>query len=43
MTAPLTFDPIEADLFARPGLPDHQLGTLFSVLRDLRREAGDFA
>ena len=34
---------LNADLFTQPGLPDHQLQTLFSVLRDLRREAGDFA
>jgi len=34
---------INADLFTQLGLPDHLLRTLFSVLRDLRREAGDFA
>jgi hypothetical protein len=26
-----------------PGLPPQRLSMLFSVLRDLRREAGDFA
>ena len=30
-------------LFTQPGLPPQQLRTLFSVIRDLRREAGDFA
>jgi DNA-binding MarR family transcriptional regulator len=34
---------INADLFTQPGLPNHLLKALFSVLRDLRREAGDFA
>jgi len=34
---------INADLFTQLGLPDHLLRTLFSVLRDLRREAGDFS
>jgi DNA-binding MarR family transcriptional regulator len=34
---------INADLFTQLGLPDHGLRTLFSVIRDLRREAGDFA
>jgi DNA-binding MarR family transcriptional regulator len=34
---------LNADLFTQPGLPGHQLQALFSVLRDLRREAGDFA
>jgi DNA-binding MarR family transcriptional regulator len=34
---------LNADLFTQPGLPDHQLQALFTVLRDLRREAGDFA
>ncbi len=34
---------LNADLFTQPGLPDHGLRMLFSVLRDLRREAGDFA
>jgi len=34
---------INADLFTQLGLPDHLLRTLFSVIRDLRREAGDFA
>ena len=30
-------------VFAQPGLPPQRLRTLFSVIRDLRREAGDFA
>jgi DNA-binding MarR family transcriptional regulator len=30
-------------LFTQPGLPSGRLRTLFSVIRDLRREAGDFA
>lgn len=30
-------------LFTRPGLPQRQLRTLFSLIRDLRRDAGDFA
>jgi DNA-binding MarR family transcriptional regulator len=34
---------INAALFTRPGLPPQRLRTLFSVIRDLRREAGDFA
>jgi DNA-binding MarR family transcriptional regulator len=29
-------------VFAKPGLPPEQLRTLVEVLRDLRREAGDF-
>ena len=29
-------------VFAAPGLADEQLRALFSVLRDLRRQAGDF-
>ena len=33
---------INAAVFTQPGLPADQLGTLFSVIRDLRREAGDF-
>ena len=34
---------LNADLFTQPGLPDDGLRTLFSVIRDLRRDAGDFA
>jgi DNA-binding MarR family transcriptional regulator len=34
---------INADLFTQPGLPNYLLKALSSVLRDLRREAGDFA
>ena len=30
-------------LLTQPGLPSRRLRTLFSVIRDLRREAGDFA
>jgi hypothetical protein len=30
-------------LFTHPGLPQQDLNTLFSVIGDLRREAGDFA
>ena len=33
---------INAAVFTQPGLPADQLRTLFSVIRDLRREAGDF-
>jgi DNA-binding MarR family transcriptional regulator len=32
-----------AALFTAPGLPSQRLRMLFSVIRDLRREAGDFA
>jgi DNA-binding MarR family transcriptional regulator len=34
---------INATVFTQPGLPPHQLETLFSVIRDFRRGAGDFA
>jgi len=34
---------INAALFTSPGLSPQRLRTLFSVIRDLRREAGDFA
>src|ERR1700735_719519 len=34
---------LNADLFTQPGLGDDGLRTLFSVIRDLRRAAGDFA
>jgi DNA-binding MarR family transcriptional regulator len=34
---------LNADLFTQPGLPGDGLKTLFSVIRDLRRDAGDFA
>lgn len=34
---------INAAVFTQPGLAPEQLRTLFSVIRDLRREAGDFA
>jgi DNA-binding MarR family transcriptional regulator len=34
---------LNAALFCRPGLAPPQLETLVSVLRDLRRDAGDFA
>jgi DNA-binding MarR family transcriptional regulator len=34
---------MNADLFTQPGLGEDGLRTLFSVVRDLRREAGDFA
>jgi DNA-binding MarR family transcriptional regulator len=33
---------INAAVFTQPGLPADQLKALFSVIRDLRREAGDF-
>jgi DNA-binding MarR family transcriptional regulator len=33
---------LNADLFTRPGLGGAELRTLFSVVRELRREAGDF-
>jgi DNA-binding MarR family transcriptional regulator len=35
-------DVLNAQVFADPGLPADQIGTLFTVLRDLRRQAGDF-
>ncbi len=34
---------MNADLFTQAGLGESGLKTLFSVIRDLRREAGDFA
>jgi DNA-binding MarR family transcriptional regulator len=34
---------VNAELFTQPGLPEDLLKTLFSVLRDLRHAAGDFA
>jgi DNA-binding MarR family transcriptional regulator len=34
---------INAAVFTQPGLPPERLRALFSVLRDFRREAGDFA
>jgi DNA-binding MarR family transcriptional regulator len=34
---------MNATLFTQPGLPPHRLKTLFSVIQDLRRDAGDFA
>jgi DNA-binding MarR family transcriptional regulator len=34
---------LNADLFTRPGLSRPKLEMLVSVLRDLRRDAGDFA
>jgi hypothetical protein len=34
---------INAAVFTQPGLPARQVKTLFSVIRDFRREAGDFA
>jgi len=34
---------LNAALFTQPGLPSRRLRTLTSVIRDLRREAGDFA
>jgi hypothetical protein len=34
---------MNAALFTAPGLPSQRLRMLFSVIRDLRREAGDFA
>jgi DNA-binding MarR family transcriptional regulator len=34
---------LNTDLFTQLGLPPERLRTLFSVIRDLRREAGDFA
>jgi DNA-binding MarR family transcriptional regulator len=33
---------VNAEVFSRPGLPPSKLHTLVSVIRDLRREAGDF-
>ena len=33
---------LNADLFTSPGLSPQQLSMLFSVIRELRREAGDF-
>ena len=33
---------INAAVFTQPGLPADKLRTLFSVIRDFRREAGDF-
>jgi DNA-binding MarR family transcriptional regulator len=33
---------MNAALFSSPGLPPQLLRMLFSVIRDLRREAGDF-
>jgi DNA-binding MarR family transcriptional regulator len=33
---------INAALFTSPGLSPQRLRTLFSVIQDLRREAGDF-
>ncbi len=33
---------LNEQVFAAPGLPDPQLRTLFDVLRNLRRSAGDF-
>jgi hypothetical protein len=33
---------INQAVFTQPGLPADQLRTLFSVIRDFRREAGDF-
>jgi DNA-binding MarR family transcriptional regulator len=34
---------LNSELFTKPGLGDDGLRTLFSVIRDLRRQAGDFA
>lgn len=33
---------LNAGVFADPGVPGRRVGTLVSVLRELRREAGDF-
>ena len=41
-TALKATDVLNAEVFARPGLPARRVGTLVSVLEDLRRSAGDF-
>ncbi len=35
-------DRLNADVFTKPGLPGEQLEHLVQILRDLRRDAGDF-
>ncbi len=40
--AQVATDKLNAEVFARPGLSPRRLGTLVSVLTELRRDAGDF-
>ncbi len=40
--AEVATEKLNADVFARPGLSPRRVGTLVSVLTELRRDAGDF-
>jgi DNA-binding MarR family transcriptional regulator len=41
-TALKATDVLNAEVFSKPGLPARRVGTLLSVLEDLRKNAGDF-
>jgi len=40
--AEVATEKLNADVFARPGLPPRRVGTLVSLLTEMRRDAGDF-